>query len=158
MNPIASSIDNTLNGLPEDVREECITAIRNKRNNAFRNNQQGNTSQNSYSGYQGSNSGQSTNQNKGQKKKNKNSNTSTYESITCWFCNKKGHTQIKCRTRIRQNKPLTWKNKEVKSKFYPKKILVITDFGDMDEAREWRERIKNKAKLPERPTNGQDFQ
>jgi hypothetical protein len=39
-----------------------------------------------------------------------------------------------------------------------KKILVITDFGDMDEAREWIEKIKNEAKLPERPTSGQDFQ
>jgi hypothetical protein len=50
---------------------------------------------------------------------------------------------------------LTWKNKEVKSKFYSKKILVITDFGDMDKA---REKIENEAKLPERPTSGQHFQ
>ena len=158
MNPVTASIEDTLNNLPEDIREECIAAIRNKRNNAFRNNQQGNNTQNTYSGYQGSNNGQSTNQNKGQKKKNKNSATSNYESVTCWFCNKKGHTQIECRTRIRQNKPLTWKNKEVKSKFHAKKILVITDFGDMDEAREWREKIETEAKLPEKPTNGQDFQ
>jgi hypothetical protein len=53
---------------------------------------------------------------------------------------------------------MTWKNKEVKSKFHSKKIVVITDFGEMDKAREWRERIKTEAKLPERPTNGQDFQ
>jgi hypothetical protein len=158
MNPVTASIEDTLNTLPEDIREECIAAIRNKRNNAFRNNQQGNNTQNTYSGYQGSNNGQSTNQNKGQKKKNKNSATSNYESVTCWFCNKKGHTQIECRTRIRQNKPMTWKNKEIKSKFHAKKILVITDFGDMDEAREWREKIETEAKLPERPTNGQDFQ
>ncbi len=156
--PVTASIEDTLSGLPDDIREECISAIKNKRNNAFRNNQQGNNSQNSYSGYQGSNNGQSTNQNKGQKNKNKNSTTANYESITCWFCNKKGHTQIECRTRIRQNKPLTWKNKEVKSKFHSKKILVITDFENMDEAREWREKIENEAKLPERPTNGQDFQ
>jgi hypothetical protein len=158
MNPVTASIEDTLNTLPEDIREECIAAIRNKRNNAFRNNPQGNNTQNTYSGYQGSNNGQSTNQNKGQKKKNKNSATSNYESVTCWFCNKKGHTQIECRTRIRQNKPMTWKNKEIKSKFHAKKILVITDFGDMDEAREWREKIETEAKLPERPTNGQDFQ
>ena len=158
MNPVTASIEDTLSGLPEDIREECISAIRNKRNNAFRNNQQGSTAQNSHSGYQGSNNGQSTNQNKGQKKKNKNSSTSSYDSVTCWFCNKKGHTQIDCRTRIRQNKPLTWKNKEVKSKFHSKKILVITDFGDMAEAREWQEKIEAEAKLPERPSSGQDFQ
>jgi hypothetical protein len=46
----------------------------------------------------------------------------------------------------------------VKSKFHSKKILVITAFGDMDETREWREKIENEAKLPERPTSGQDFQ
>jgi hypothetical protein len=92
MSPITSAIEDTLNGLPEDIREECISAIKIKRKNAFHNNQQGNTRQNNYSGYQGSNNGQSTNKNKGWKKKN--SNNSTYESITCWFCNKKGHTQI----------------------------------------------------------------
>jgi hypothetical protein len=144
--------------VPEDIREECILVIKNKKNNPFCNNQQSNNQQSNYSGYQGSNNGQSTNQNKGQKYKNKNSNNTTYETITCWFCNKKGHTQIDCRTRIRHNKPLTWKNKEVKSKFHSEKILAITDFGDMDEVREWREKIENKAKHPEKPTNDQDFQ
>jgi hypothetical protein len=157
MSPITTAIKDTLNELPEDIREECILAIKSKRNNTFCNNQ-GNSQQNNYSGYQGSNNGQSKNQNKGQKQKNKNSNNLTYDTITCWFRNKKGHTQIKCQTRIRQNKPMTWKNKEVKSKFHSKKILVITNFGDMDEAREWREKNKNEVKLPKRPTNGQDFQ
>ncbi len=41
-------------------------------------------------------------------------------------------------------------NKEVKSKFHSKKILVITDFGDMNEAREWREQIKTEAKLQDK--------
>jgi hypothetical protein len=71
MNPVTASIEDTLNNLPEDIREECISAIRNKRNNAFRNNLS-NSSQNTYSGYQGSNNGQSSNRNKSQKKKNKN--------------------------------------------------------------------------------------
>jgi hypothetical protein len=53
---------------------------------------------------------------------------------------------------------MTWKNKEVKSKFHSKKILVNTDFGDMKEAREWREKIENEAKQPEKPKNDQDFQ
>jgi hypothetical protein len=88
MSPITSAIENSLNGLPEDIREECILAIKNKRNNTFRTNQQGNSQQGNYSGYQGSNNGQSANQNKGQKKKGKNSN-STYDTLTCWFCNKK---------------------------------------------------------------------
>ena len=132
-------------------------AIKSKRNKTFRYNQ-GNTRQNNYSGYQGSNNGQPKNQNKDQKQKNKYSSNSTYDKITCWFCNKKGHTQFECRTRIGQDKPMTWKNKEVKSKFHSKKIVAITDFGDMDEAREWREKIETEAKLPERPTNGQDFQ
>ena len=48
---------------------------------------------------------------------------------------------------------MTGRNREVKSKFYSKKILVITDFGDMDEAREWREKLEAEAKQPE-----QDFQ
>ncbi len=45
INTVKASIEDTLNNLPEDIREECISAIRNKRNNAFLNNQ-GNNSQN----------------------------------------------------------------------------------------------------------------
>ena len=88
MNPVTASIEDTLNNLPEDIREECISAIRNKRNNAFRN-YQGNNAQNSYSGYQNSNNGQSSSKNKSQKKKGKNSSNSSYNTITCWFCNKR---------------------------------------------------------------------
>ncbi len=157
INPVTASIEDTLNKLPEDIREECILAIRNKRNNTFRNNQS-NNGQNSYSGFQNSNNGQSSNKNKSQKKKGKNPSTSNYNTLTCWYCNKKGHTQFECYTRIANNKPMTWKNKEVKSKFHSKKILTITDFGDMDEAREWKEKIEIEAKLPEKPSNGQDFQ
>jgi hypothetical protein len=53
---------------------------------------------------------------------------------------------------------MTWRNKEVKFKFHSQKILVITDFGDMDEAREWREKLENEANQSERQTNNQDFQ
>jgi hypothetical protein len=128
MNPVTASIEDTLNNLPEDIREECISAIRNKRNNAFQNNQ-GNNTQNTYSGYQGSNNGQSSNQNKGQKKKN--STTSNYDTITCWFCNKKGHTQIECRTRIRQNKPLTCDMEKQGSKI---KISLKECIGDIGQS------------------------
>jgi hypothetical protein len=36
---IIAYVKDTLNGLPEDIKEECILAIKNKRNNTFRNNQ-----------------------------------------------------------------------------------------------------------------------
>ncbi len=65
---------------------------------------------------------------------------------------------MECLTRIEQNKPMKWKNREVKSKFHLRKILVITDFDDMDEAREWRGKMEKEAKLPKIPTNDQDFQ
>ena len=133
MSPITSTIEDSLNGLPEDIREECIMEIKNKRNNQIRKNYQSTNGGNSAS--QGSNNGQV---NKGQGKQ-KNISSANYEAITCWFCNKKGHTQIYCRSRIKQNKPLTWKNREVKSKFHFNKIMLITDFGDMEEAREWTE-------------------
>ena len=162
MSPLTATLEDTLGNLPDDIREECINAIRNKRNNTFRNNQSSSLQSNSNG--QSSNNGQSkfknNNQNE-QKPKNKNANnagSSNYNTITCWYCNKKGHTQVECRTRIRENKPMTWRNKEVKSKFHSRKILVITDFGDMDEAREWRERMEAEAKLTEKPTNDQDFQ
>jgi hypothetical protein len=43
---------------------------------------------------------------------------------------------------------MTLRNREVKSKFHSRKILVITDFDDMDEAREWCEKMEKEAKLP----------
>jgi hypothetical protein len=95
--------------------------------------------------------------NRGQGKKKKKSSAG-YDPISCWFCNKKGHTQIKCRTRLRQNKPLTWKNKEVKSEFHSNKIMLITDFGDMDEARDWREKIEAEGTQTDRQANSPDFQ
>ncbi len=53
---------------------------------------------------------------------------------------------------------MTWKNREVKSKFHSRKILVITDFGDINEAKEWTEKMEAEAKQKEKPTNEQDFQ
>jgi hypothetical protein len=53
------------------------------------------------------------------------------------------------RLRLKQNKSLTWKNKEVKSKFHSNNVMLITDFGDMDEAREWKDKIEAEAKQTE---------
>jgi hypothetical protein len=53
---------------------------------------------------------------------------------------------INCCSRIRQNKPLTWKNKKIKFKFHSSKILALTDFGEMEEARELQEKIDKKAR------------
>jgi hypothetical protein len=65
------------------------------------------------------------------------------------------HTLIECRTMINKNKPLTWKNKEMKFKFHSNQILLIIDFGDMDEAREWQIQIEIQAK---QATKSEDFQ
>ena len=70
---------------------------------------------------------------------------------------KKGHTQIDCRSRIRQNKPLTWKNKEIKSNFNAKTIHALMDFDSMDKAKEWQEKIEAESKLKEKPSSSTDF-
>jgi hypothetical protein len=56
---ITSEIENTLQNLPEDIRDDCIMAIKNKRNNQYHNNYQGN-----HSGHSNQNSG-NYNQNSG---------------------------------------------------------------------------------------------
>ena len=137
-------------------------AIKNKRNNqSYRNNNQGNNNANNSNSNHSSNNNQGTHnsgqQPKGQGKK-KNKSSANYESITCWFCNKKGHTQLECRTRIAQGKPMTWKNKEVKSKFHVKKIMMVTDFENMEEAKEWIDKITTEAKQAEKPVSSPDFQ
>jgi hypothetical protein len=43
-------------------------------------------------------------------------------------------------------------------KIPPKKIMLITDFEDNNEAREWREKIKTEASLTDRPAQAPDFQ
>jgi hypothetical protein len=49
-------------------------------------------------------------------------------------------------------------SKEVKSKFHPNKVMLTTNFGDIDEAREWREKIETEAKQTEKPAKDTDFQ
>ena len=131
-------------------------AIKNKRNQqSYRNSNQGNYNANSNNSNQSANnSGQ---QPKKQEKK-KNNASANRETITCWFCNKKGHTQLECRSRIAAGKPMTWKNKEVKSKFNSKKIMAITDFENMEEAKEWIDKITAEAKQTEKPVSSPDFQ
>ncbi len=63
--------------------------------------------------------------------------------------------QIDCNLKLQ---PLTWKAKDIKSKFHRNKISCITDFGNMEEAREWREMIETDARLTEKPTDEPDFQ
>ena len=53
---------------------------------------------------------------------------------------------------------MTWKNKEVKSKFNSKKIMSITDFENMEEAKEWIDKITAEAKQTEKPASSPDFQ
>ncbi len=36
--------------------------------------------------------------------------------------------------------------------------MLITDFGDMDKAREWRDKFEREAKQAEKPTNTLNFQ
>jgi hypothetical protein len=59
MSPITAAVEGTLKGLPDDIREECILAIKSKGNNSFLNNQS--SSQLNYSKNQGSNNGQAKN-------------------------------------------------------------------------------------------------
>ena len=63
VSPITSAIEESLNNLPDDIREECIMAIKNKRNNqSYRNNSnQVNYNANSNnSNHSANNSGQQT--------------------------------------------------------------------------------------------------
>jgi hypothetical protein len=59
MSTLMAAVEDTLSSLPDNIREECILAIRSKRNNTFRSNQ--GSSQQSYSNNQGSNNGQAKN-------------------------------------------------------------------------------------------------
>jgi hypothetical protein len=68
-----------------------------------------------------------------------------------------GFTQIECRSSIKQDKPLILKNKKVKSKFQSKKIMLITEFGDMKEDQEWTEKIETEAKQTKTPVSSPDF-
>jgi hypothetical protein len=111
MSPTTSEIENSLQNLPENIRDKCIMAIKNKSNNQWHSNNEGKNSGN-YSNNQQKGNNEQANRNQ-TKKKNKPS--TAYETVTCWFCNRKGHTQIDFRSRLLQNKPLTCKNKELKN-------------------------------------------
>ena len=78
---------------------------------------------------------------------------STFTTIKCWFCNKTGHTQIECKTRKNQKKTLTWRKKEVKSKYHNNKIFALIDLEDLNEMKEWTHKIEEEAKLMELPKN-----
>jgi hypothetical protein len=91
MSPITAAVEDTRNGLPDDIREECKLAIKSKRNSSFCNQS---SSQQNYSNNQGSNNGQAKNKNKGQngqKQKNKNSGNSNYDTIFILYSLLKGH-------------------------------------------------------------------
>jgi hypothetical protein len=36
--------------------------------------------------------------------------------------------------------------------------MFITDFGDVDEAKDWREKIESEARQTDRPANTPDFE
>ena len=74
-------------------------------------------------GFSGYNNKQDTKQ-QSKPKKDKKKKDGNYPTIKCWFCSKTGHTQIECRQRKAQNKPLMWRNKEVTSKYHNKKIMA----------------------------------
>ena len=55
------------------------------------------------------------------------------------------------------NKPLTRRKKEIKSKYQSNKIFSITDLDDIDEIKEYTQKIEEEARLMELPKT-QDFQ
>ena len=128
--------------LSQEEWELCTNTIREKRNNGqnFQQNR-------GFSNYSNNLNNGNKQQSKPKKYKKKKENGHT--AIKCWFSNKTGHTQLECRTRKAQNKPLTWRNKEVKSKYHSNKVLAITDLEDLEELQEWRHKIEEEAKLME---------
>jgi hypothetical protein len=70
MSPLIAAVEDTLSNLPDDIREECILAIKNKRNNSFRTNQS--SSQQNYYNNQGSNKGKHKQEQKPRKPKTEN--------------------------------------------------------------------------------------
>ena len=70
---------------------------------------------------------------------------------------KTGHTQIECFSCKNQGKPLTWRNKEIKSKFHSNKIFALVDLDNVEEKKEWTRKIEEEAQLMELPKT-QDFQ
>ena len=65
------------------------------------------------------------------------------------------HTKVKCRTRKNQKK-ITWRNKEVKSKYLSHNIFALIDLEDLDKIKELTHKMEEEAKLMELPKT-QDF-
>jgi hypothetical protein len=74
MSPITLTLKDSLNNLPNDIKEECIMAIKNKRSNQYRTNSQGNYLGNSNYNPSSSNNRQA---HKGQRKKKNKSSVAT---------------------------------------------------------------------------------
>ena len=129
MSPIMSVIEDSFSGLPDDIREECFMAIINKSKQNYQNNQ--NNQKGNYTTNWDTRIMVNIRKGKQDKKKVKSSQLQSSSAI------KKGHTQIDYKSRIRYKKALTWKDYEMKPKVQSKMILVITDFGEMDEVCEW---------------------
>ena len=134
--------------MTEEEKQICIDAIRNNRNKGQSSRQSG-----GFTSYNNSNSNGNSQQSK--PKKDKKKKDKDFNTIKCWFCNKPGHTQIECFSRKNQGKPLTWRNKEIKSKFHNNKIFALIDLDNVEEMKEWTRKIEEEAKLSELP---KDFQ
>ena len=52
---------------------------------------------------------------------------------------------------------MTWRKKEIKSKYHNNKIFALNDLDDLDEIKEYAQKIEEEAKLMELPKN-QEFQ
>ena len=92
-----------------------------------------------------------SNGNNQQSKPKKDKKKKDFTTIKCWFCNKPGHTQIECFSRKNQGKPLTWRNKEIKSKFHNNKTFALVDLENVEEMKEWTRIIEEEAQLMELP-------
>ena len=68
-----------------------------------------------------------------------------------------GHTEIKSKTRKAQNKSLTSRTKEVIFTFHNNRIFALNDREDLNEIKEWMQKIEEEAKLMELPKM-HDFQ
>ena len=134
--------------MTEEEKQICIEAIRNNRNKGQSSRQSG-----GFTSYNNGNSNGNSQQSK--PKKDKKKKDKDFNTIKCWFCNKPGHTQIECFSRTNQGKPLTWRNKEIKSKFHNNKIFALIDLDNVEEMKEWTRKIEEEAKLTELP---KDFQ
>ena len=128
--------------MTEEERQICIDAIRKNCNKGQSSRQSGGFT--SYNSNNGNGNNQQAKPKKDKKKKDKD-----YNTIKCWFCNKPGHTQIECFSRKNQGKPLTWRNKEIKSKFHNNKIFALINLDNVEEMKEWTRKIEEEAKLTE---------